>query len=330
MRNEGVFRPETRYFETPASRIAIGRSPNALGMSKLRMKAGCGLSLLVRHQWPACDAAVDGSSVAYIGKEKSMMRTSFSLATCLATAALLLCCSTSFAQWGDLEGQFVLDGSIPELPPKVKKGDTSAKDAAVCAAKGIPDYTLKVNPDNHGIADIFVFFRKKPAKINSALLKGQDQEVVLDQKGCIFIPHAFILRTDQKLIVKSDDPIPHNTHGYAITNSGYNVTIGANDRTGTAIPQNKANARPEPLPYAVKCDIHPHMEAYCCVVDHPYATVTDKDGKFTIKGLPAGKHAIQVWHSRVGWVNKKLEIEIKDGKVTSLGAIKIAADRFKK
>ena len=58
--------------------------------------------------------------------------------------------------------------------------------------------------------------------------------------------------------------------------------------------------------------------------------VTDKDGKFTIKGLPSGKHTIQVWHSRVGWVHKKLEIEIKDGKVTSLGAIKVAADRFKR
>ena len=189
---------------------------------------------------------------------------------------------------------------------------------------------MKVNKDNKGIADIFVFFRKKPDKIHPDLLKPKEEEVVLDQKGCIFKPHAFVLRTDQQLIVKNDDSIPHNTHGGGIYNPGYNVTIGANDREGVKIEQSKANIRPDIVPYLVKCDIHPHMSAFCCVVDHPYAAVTDKDGKFKIEKLPEGTHQIQVWHSRVGWIEKAWEIEVKAGEMSTIDPVNVAVDRFVK
>ena len=37
----------------------------------------------------------------------------------------------------------------------------------------------------------------------------------------------------------------------------------------------------------VKCDVHPWMFAYICVVDHPWFAVTDQKGNFTLPpGLP--------------------------------------------
>ena len=36
----------------------------------------------------------------------------------------------------------------------------------------------------------------------------------------------------------------------------------------------------------MKCDVHPWMFAHIGVCEHPYFGVTDKDGNFTIPGVP--------------------------------------------
>ena len=63
-----------------------------------------------------------------------------------------------------------------------------------------------------------------------------------------------------------------------------------------------------------KCDVHPWMFAYCTVVDHPYFAVTDKDGKFTIKNVPAGKYAVEVAHRKAGTTSQEVEIKADGGK----------------
>ena len=49
-----------------------------------------------------------------------------------------------------------------------------------------------------------------------------------------------------------------------------------------------------------KCDVHGWMNAYVGVLEHPYFAVTDKDGKFTLKGLPPGTYTIEAWHEKLG------------------------------
>ncbi len=70
-----------------------------------------------------------------------------------------------------------------------------------------------VNPENKGIQHIFVFLKSKVKKgdIPAELAKSKEAEVVFDQKGCQFIPHSLIVRTDQQVVVKSADNVI-NTH----------------------------------------------------------------------------------------------------------------------
>ena len=45
------------------------------------------------------------------------------------------------------------------------------------------------------------------------------------------------------------------------------------------------------------CNIHPWMDAYVWVFNHPYAAVTKADGTYEIKNVPAGsKVRITAWH----------------------------------
>jgi hypothetical protein len=46
----------------------------------------------------------------------------------------------------------------------------------------------------------------------------------------------------------------------------------------------------------MSCNIHQHMTAKIWVFDHPFYAVTDAQGKYEIKDIPAG---VEVWV--VGW-----------------------------
>lgn len=232
--------------------------------------------------------------------------------------------AVSAAGWGSVTGQFVFDGPAPKPVIQRQKGDPTVKDAAVCAAIDHFNNDLVVNPDNKGIQNVFMYMRKAK-DVHPDLKKSADQTVVFDQKGCTFYPHAMIVRTDQKVLVKSDDAVAHNTHTFPIKNQAVNFILAPNDREGKEV----ANPIPEILPMQVKCDIHPWMTAYWFVVDHPYAVVSDKDGKFMIKDLPEGKNDFRIWHEKVGYVDRKFSVTVKAGEVIDLGEIKISPSKFK-
>jgi len=70
-------------------------------------------------------------------------------------------------------------------------------------------------------------------------------------------------------------------------------------KPGTAEKLEDIKARPTPI--LVTCSIHGWMKNYIRVFDHPYFAVTDADGNFEIKNIPAGNHRLVIWHDS-GWV----------------------------
>jgi hypothetical protein len=243
-----------------------------------------------------------------------------------AIVALTICASdfgagrARAAGYGTVTGQFVLEGEVPKLAPLVKEGDSSVKNPEVCAKQNVPDDSLVVDESSKGIANIFIYIQKPPADISPDLKESQEKTVKFDQKNCRFLPHALILRTDQSIAILSDDPIQHNTHVYPIRQDGKNEVIAANDRSGNVKWQFSV---PEKMPTTVKCDIHSWMEARWLIIDHPYATITDKEGRFKIEKVPAGEHNFMIWHERAGWVfggsKRSLAVTVEADKATQLG-----------
>jgi uncharacterized protein (DUF2141 family) len=66
----------------------------------------------------------------------------------------------------------------------------------------------------------------------------------------------------------------------------------------------------------VKCDVHPWMQAYIGVMDHPFFNVTGDGGTFALKDLPAGTYTIEVWHERLG--SQTQEVAVKDGESAAI------------
>jgi hypothetical protein len=235
--------------------------------------------------------------------------------------------------YGSLVGTVTFTGTAKQLPPLIAVGDAKVKpeDKAVCAAAPIPDESLEVNPDpaNKGIANVVIFLEKRPANIKPELAKPPTEPVFFDQEGCHFLPHVLVVQAGQPLLVVSNDAIPHNTHTKPARNNEFNSVIKPKDRVGTPCTYKK----PEAAPISVICDLHSWMKAYHFPVDHPYFAVTDKNGKFKIEGLPAGKHLFNVWHERgpgeSHFLKRKMQITIDVDKPTvndmTFGAADLAA-----
>lgn len=65
----------------------------------------------------------------------------------------------------------------------------------------------------------------------------------------------------------------------------------------------------------LKCDLHPWNVAYVGVFSHPYFTITDKDGTFTIPSVPPGRYTLEICHPRSGKIAK--EVAVSDDKTVT-------------
>ncbi len=249
---------------------------------------------------------------------------------CLGLAAVVAVVGTTWvstaeAQWGDIKGRVVLaDGEIPEAKNLiVRKGDASVKDAAICAAIDLPNEDLQVDSATKGIANIAIYMRKAPAKINPALKLDPSVPVVWDQKNCQFLPHVAVVQVGQSVEILNSDSISHNTRNVPVKNDGFNFIVSPNTPKGAGIKIPVKLA--ENVPVGIRCDIHPWMSGYWIAVDHPYAAVTATDGTFAIKGLPEGEHEFRVWHPGPGFLEKSLKVVVKANGETTVPDIKVPA-----
>ncbi|MCP4193245.1 MAG: hypothetical protein GY768_21755 [Planctomycetaceae bacterium] len=239
------------------------------------------------------------------------------------------------AQWGTLTGQFIYDGKAPTpQPAKINK------DVAVCGKHKLVNEDLVVNPDNGGIQNIVLFLYvkrgKKAPQPHPDYAATANNEVVLDNSNCRFEPHVALLRTTQTLVVGNKDTVGHNTKVDVLKNIPINPIVPASKSIKQKFPKE------ERLPALVSCSIHPWMSARVLIRESPYMAVTDKDGKFSIKDLPVGKHTFQVWQEAAGYVSSvtvdgkktkwskgRFDYTVNDGE-NDMGVIKVGPSLFKK
>jgi len=187
--------------------------------------------------------------------------------------------------WGDLTGAFVLDGAIPQLGSLATQG----KDGAVCDVAPIPNQALVVDSATNGIANIFVYARKA-SRVNESYDEAKEGEVVFDQKQCIFLSHVTGVQVGQTLKILNSDPIGHNTNISPPADTGANVLLPGGGSADYKF------SRQQDVPVPVQCNIHPWMKSYVLPRKDPYFAVTDAEGKFAIKQLPAGEEIeFQLW-----------------------------------
>jgi plastocyanin len=134
--------------------------------------------------------------------------------------------------------------------------------------------------------------------------------VELDQSGCMYKPHIVALQVGQPLKIVNNDETLHNIHPRPATNQEFNIGQPRKGMESTKTFDKKEVMIP------VGCDVHPWMRAYIAVLDNPFFAVTDEDGKYEIKGLPAGEYEVEAVHEKLKTQSGK--ITVKDGEKATL------------
>lgn len=209
---------------------------------------------------------------------------------------------------GTLAGVVRFKGMPPARKVLHKRGDVKVRDL-YCRKFKIVDEGLVVDRKSRGIANVFVYLERKPTGYKGAVPKTP---AVLAIEDCRYSPHAQVFRTGQLLKVVSSDKSAFNAHAFPLRNPSYSKVIAPDgvDRLQFDLP--------ERLPMKVNDDIHPWMLAWQLPLDHPFAAVTGKNGKFEIRGLPPGKYRFVVWHEKAGYLERALEVKIKANETTSV------------
>jgi hypothetical protein len=136
------------------------------------------------------------------------------------------------------------------------------------------------------------------------------ESVTLTNLKCAFVPHVTVGFKGNIFIERNDDPIPHNIHTYWEGMTMYNVNLPG-EGMSLSKPLKKTGL------IEVECDTHHWMHGYLYVFDHPYAAVTNEDGEFFLKDVPAGTYTIVAWHEMLDKI-KVYKVKVESGKVTKL------------
>ena len=242
-----------------------------------------------------------------------------------ATLITTLCLESNGDEWGAIRGQIVVDGEIPERQLLIPK-DSGIKDKQVCAAEDHYAEDLLIDKESRGLANVFVYLAKKPKSIHPDLVEPATAALYVTYKGCQLVPHCLICSTDQRLEIGSDDGVAHNPSTCPIKNSPLGSLLAANSKFLLSVQYKRS----ESLPFAAGCDYHPWIRGYWLIVDHPYAALTNKDGKFQIDHLPVGEHTFRIWHERPGYLEKSFKITVTAGDAVELPTMKLDLTRLKK
>ena len=201
-----------------------------------------------------------------------------------------------------ISGTATFSGKAPTLKPLAMDADPA------CAKKhsgSVPNEMLVLGSGNT-TGNIMVWVSKGlPAGKTWPAPKAP---VVLDQRGCLYVPHVMGIMVGQAYRILNSDGILHNIHTLPKLNMGFNRAMPATLKEATTT-FDKAEAI-----FHTKCDVHPWMSAYVGVFTHPFYSVTSTDGKYTISGLDPGTYEITAWHERLGTQTASITVGASDTK----------------
>ncbi len=131
------------------------------------------------------------------------------------------------------------------------------------------------------------------------------EPLILNQENCIYHPRVAAARIGQEVIFVNSDAIFHNVKSVTKNNTNFNLAMPKKDM--------RISKRFDKAEFFVqaKCSVHPWMIASLAIVEHPFFAVSDVNGEFTLKALPAGHYTLEVWHEVFGVQSKEIDVDGK-------------------
>ncbi len=137
-------------------------------------------------------------------------------------------------------------------------------------------------------ADAVIYIQQAPGTFKPP------EPVTMDQAKMQFIPHVMAVVAGTTVKFLNSDPTPHNV--FSPDFEKYNLGTWPQGKTKE---HTFDKCTKFPCAYTQLCKVHPEMEGFIVVVANPYFAVSDKDGHYTISGVPPGSYQVGVWHPKL-------------------------------
>lgn len=129
----------------------------------------------------------------------------------------------------------------------------------------------------------------------------------MEQKNEAFVPHLLPIVKGSTVDFLNGDPIFHNVFSLSKATS---FDLGRYPRGSS-----RSVRFEQPGVVKVFCHIHADMSAIILVLDNPFFTTPDREGKFQIDDVPPGTYSAVAWHERARPVLRKVHIESGEASV---------------
>jgi plastocyanin len=179
------------------------------------------------------------------------------------------------------------DGKPPERIPI-----DMALDPA-CLMVTEPNLTEQYIVGHGGLANVFVYVKSGAPP---SLAPASAQPVLLNQKGCRYVPHVVAVQQGGRVAFQNSDPTLHNVH--TTPDQPGNASLDLSEMP-MGKPQTEVFKAVETM-LPVRCNNHPWMQAFINVAPNAYYAVSDADGKFTLPPLPPGTYTLAAVHEKLG------------------------------
>ncbi len=194
------------------------------------------------------------------------------------------------ATLGEVSGTVHFKGT----PPPAVKIDTSMDPA--CAMGGSADFNSEQYIVKEGkLANVYIYVKTGPGAAMTAAATST-APVVLDQKGCRYTPHVIAVFKGASVSFQNSDVTMHNIHTMPTIVGNDPIDVSQGPKGAPVVKQFKDAEVMMP----VRCNNHPWMNAFINVSATPFFAVTDADGHFDLKGLPAGQYTLGAVHEKLG------------------------------
>lgn len=207
-------------------------------------------------------------------------------------AAVLAAVLASAVPAATLRGRVFFPRAAPDIPPL-----EVLTEPLVCGGPTKPNESLLVGPEG-GLANVVADLADlRPAEGTPVTTP------VMDQVGCVFVPHVLLARKRGAVLLRNSDPTFHNVNAYTVEGHYQVFNLGLPE----GVPAVTQPLR-RPGALVLRCDAgHNWMRAFLWAADGP-AALTDRQGRFEIPDVPPGKHRLVLWHETIGKAEVRVEV----------------------
>lgn len=127
----------------------------------------------------------------------------------------------------------------------------------------------------------------------------------ISQHDMMFMPEVLVVPVGSSVTFGNLDPFRHHVYSFSPTKKFELKLFGQGEKRSITFDK--------PGLVAIGCNIHDQMQGYIRVAATAFVGRTDARGRVTLPGLPAGRYALKVWHSRLRAPGHELSLQVDTG-----------------